>query len=212
MWGSFFPILNRTLLSVVWFGVQAVIGGRMIYVCLRSIWIDLDDRIPNTLPESTGITTGEFMGYVLFNFACCVFMWFRPHQLRPYFHGASVLVCLTLFILLGWALGTSEGWGEIGRSQATTSSTELGWNMCAGIMSVIGSISAGILNQNDFTRFAKRPSQVTWSQGISFLLAGNIAAIVGVLVTAATEEREYYPTCYPSSGVLPLGGAIMARC
>lgn len=192
MWGSFFPILNRTLLSIVWFGVQAVIGGRMIYVCLRSIWIDLDKRIPNTLPASTGITTGEFMGYILFNLACCIFMWFRPHQLRPYFHGASTVVCITLFILLGWAVGTSDGWGAIGREQVTTSSSTLGWNMCAGIMSVIGSIAAGILNQNDFTRFAKRPSQVTWSQGISFVLAGNIAAIVGVLVTSATQDRRCF--------------------
>lgn len=189
MWGSYFPILNRILLSVVWYGVQAVFGGGMIYVCLRSIWIDIDDRIPNTLPEDIGITSARFLGYFLFNLLCAALIWLRPQQLRPYFHFASVAVCVTLFILLGWAAGTSTGWGEVKSTTSTISSNELGWTMCAGIMSVIGSIASGILNQNDFTRFAKRPSQVTWSQALSFTLSGNITAIVGVLVTAATQDR-----------------------
>lgn len=202
MWGSFFPILNRILLSVVWFGVQSVIGGRMIYVCLRSIWIDLDGRIPNTLPASTGITTGEFGCFVIFNVLCCILMLLRPHQLRPYFHGASVVVCVTLFILMGWAVGTSDGWGGISQQAATQGSSQLSWTMCSGIMSVIGSIAAGILNQNDFTRFAKRPSQVTWSQGVSFLMAGSLTATIGVLVTSATQERKSSQTACVESGCM----------
>lgn len=190
LWGAFFPILNRSLLSIVWFGVQAVIGGRMVYVLGRSVIPDLDARIPNTLPAGAGITTGEFGGYVFFNALCCALMWLRPQQLRPYFHGASAVVCVTLFILLGWAVGTSDGWGATLSSDASLSRTDLAWSMCSGITSVIGSVSSGILNQNDFTRFAKRRSQVTWPQLVSFSLAGNITAIIGVLVTAATQERK----------------------
>ncbi|KAK7509362.1 permease for cytosine/purines, uracil, thiamine, allantoin-domain-containing protein [Phyllosticta citriasiana] len=189
MWGAYFPILNRILLSVVWYGVQAVIGGKMIYICLRSIWIDLDDRIPNTLPEKTGITTAQFMGYVLFNLLCGALIWFKPQQLRPYFHVGSVLVLVTMLSLLGWACGTSKGYGSVLHAPATISGSKLGWAMCAGIMSVIGSIAAGILNQNDYTRFAKRKSQVTWSQGIGFNVSSAITHIVGVLVTAATQEQ-----------------------
>ena len=161
----------------------------MIYICLRSIWIDLDDRIPNTLPEGIGITTAQFVGYVLFNFLCCVFMWFRPQQLRPYFHFASLLVFITLFVLLGWALGTSEGYGDVFKAKSSISSSELGWQMVAGMMSVIGSISSGILNQNDFTRFAKKPSHVIWPQAVSFMVSSCTVAVIGVVVTAATQNR-----------------------
>ncbi|KIX01408.1 uncharacterized protein Z518_09134 [Rhinocladiella mackenziei CBS 650.93] len=194
MWGAYFPILNRILTSIVWYGVQAVIGGKMIYICLRSIWMDLDERIPNTLPEGIGITTAQFMGYVLFNFLCCIFIWFRPQQLRPYFHGASVVVGITLICLLGWAVGTSDGYGSVFNAKTTIPSSELGWQMSAGIMSVIGSIASGILNQNDFTRFAKRPSHVTWTQGISFFTSSSMNAIVGVVVTAATQEQYGHGT------------------
>lgn len=163
----------------------------MIYVCLRSIWMDLDERIPNTIPASQGITSAQFLGYFLFNILCCIFIWFRPGQLRPYFHVGSLLVAVTIFILLGWAVGTSHGYGSVFNSKTTISSTELGWQMSGGVMSVIGSIASGILNQNDFTRFAKQPSHVTYTQAFSFMFTSSVMAIVGVVVTAATQNREY---------------------
>ncbi|KAF2773043.1 hypothetical protein EJ03DRAFT_341272 [Teratosphaeria nubilosa] len=177
MWGSYFPILNRILLSLVWYGVQAVLGGDMIYVCLRSIWLDIDERIPNTLPAGIGITSANFVGYFV-----------------PYFHVASCVVAITLFVLLGWAVGTSEGWGEVITAKTSISRSELGWTMSAGIMSFIGSIAARILNQNDFTRWAKRPRDVTYSQAFSYTFSGNITAIVGVLVTAATQKQYGHGT------------------
>ncbi|KAK5173556.1 uncharacterized protein LTR77_002237 [Saxophila tyrrhenica] len=189
MWGSYFPILNRILLSVVWYGVQSVFGGNMIYVCLRSIWMDIDDRIPNTLPANIGITSAQFVGFFLFNVLCVIFIWFRPNQLRPYFHGASALVCITQFALLGWAIATSNGWGSVKTTSSEIPPSQLGWSMCSGIMSVIGSIASGILNQNDYTRFAKKPSHVTWSQSLSYTFSGNVTSIIGVLVTAATQKQ-----------------------
>ncbi|KXT06952.1 hypothetical protein AC578_7314 [Pseudocercospora eumusae] len=190
MWGSYFPILNRILLSLVWYGVQAVLGGKMLYVCLRSIWPHIEHGIPNHLPASIGLTSAQFVCYFLFNILALVFIWIRPHKIRVWFHYTAVIISLSLFVLLGWAVGTSKGWGEVITAKSTISHSELGWTMSAGVMSVIGSISAGILNQNDFTRFAKKPSHVTWSQAGSFFLASNITSIIGVIVTAATQ-KEY---------------------
>jgi len=190
MWGAYFPVLNRILTSITWYGVQAVIGGKMIYVCLRSIWMNLDERIPNKLPAGIGITSAQFLGYFLFNVLCAIFIWFKPGQLRPYFHGASVVVGITLFSLLGWAVGTSDGYGTVFNAKTTISSTQLGWQMTGGVMSVIGSIASGILNQNDFTRFAKKPSHVTYTQAFSFMITSSTMAIIGVVVTAATQERK----------------------
>lgn len=162
----------------------------MIYICLRSIWMDLDERIPNTFPDGIGITTAQFVGYVIFNVLCAVFIWFRPQQLRPYFHFASALVFVTLFILLGWAVGTSQGYGDVFNAKTTISSQQLGWQMVGGMMSVIGSIASGILNQNDFTRFAKKRSHVIWPQAGAFFISSSTVAVIGVVVTAATQKRK----------------------
>lgn len=162
----------------------------MIYICLRSIWMDIDDRIPNALPAEIGITSAQFVGYFLFNVLCYIFIWFRPQQLRPYFHGASILVFLTLFAILGWAVGTCKDYGTVFTAHTSIASSELGWQMSSGIMSVIGSIASGILNQNDFTRFAKKVEHVTWTQGFSFMLSSSVIACIGVIVTAATQEGK----------------------
>jgi len=194
MYGSYFPILNRILLSVVWYGVQAVFGGKMFYICLRSIWMDIDTRIPNTLPEGIGITSAQFVGYFVFNVICCGLIWFKPGQLAPYFHIGSVLVSIAFICLLGWACGTTSGYGDVWKQQTSMSSSELAWKILSGMMAVIGSISAGILNQNDYTRFAKKISHVTWSQAISFNLSSSVVAIIGIVVTAATQQSESITT------------------
>ncbi|KAH7024575.1 permease for cytosine/purines, uracil, thiamine, allantoin-domain-containing protein [Microdochium trichocladiopsis] len=189
MYGAYFPVLNRILLSVVWYGVQAVIGGKMVWICLRAIWLDIDARIPNTLPDNIGITSSQFVGYFIFNVFCCVFIWFKPTQLRPYFHGASVIVVVALFALLGWAIATSRGFGSVIGGESVLSGSKLGWTLCNSIMAVIGSISAGILNQNDYTRFARKTSQATWPQFISFNLSASTIGTIGIFITAATQEQ-----------------------
>ncbi|CAL5873259.1 uncharacterized protein PFLUO_LOCUS7528 [Penicillium psychrofluorescens] len=136
-----------------------------------------------------GITRAQFVGYILFNLLCCIFIWFKPTQLRPYFHGASVIVVVALFCLLGWAVGTSDGFGSVLESESKLSGSSLGWALCSSIMAVIGSIAAGILNQNDYTRFARKTSQVTWPQFISFNISASIVGIVGIFVTASTQKR-----------------------
>ncbi|RFU34897.1 hypothetical protein B7463_g1496, partial [Scytalidium lignicola] len=190
MWGAYFPILTRILPSIVWYGVQAVIGGKMVYVCIRAIWPSVEN-IHNTFAADAGITTAQFMGYVIFNFFCCILIWFPPNKLRHYFHVGSVLVFIANLALLGWALGQRgpDGFGPVFASRTDLKGSALAWNMLNGIMSVIGSIASGILNQNDFTRFAKRTNQVTWTQFLSFNFTSAFIHIAGVLVTASTQIK-----------------------
>ncbi|KAM0420344.1 hypothetical protein ACHAPT_011886 [Fusarium lateritium] len=192
VYGAYFPVLNRILLSLVWYGVQAVIGGKMVFVCLRSIWPSLDRRIPNTLPKNIGITSAEFLGYFIFNVICCVFIWFKPHQLRLYFHAGAGLALVAFIALLGWALGTKgpgESLDDAFEDNVVLKGSALGWAICSGMMSVLGAAAAGILNQNDYTRFAQRPSQVVSSQFTSFVITTTFTGICGILVTAATQKR-----------------------
>ncbi|UPK93866.1 hypothetical protein LCI18_004801 [Fusarium solani-melongenae] len=190
--GAYFPVLNRILLSLVWYGVQAVIGGKMVFVCLRSTWPTLDRRIPNTLPENIGITSAEFVGYFIFNVICCVFIWFKPHQLRLYFHAGAGLSLVAFVALLGWALGTKgpgESLDDAFDDSVVLKGSALGWAICSSMMSVLSAAAAGVLNQNDYTRFAQRPSQVVSSQFTSFVLTTTFTGICGILVTAATQKR-----------------------
>ncbi|KAK6212819.1 hypothetical protein LQW54_004908 [Pestalotiopsis sp. IQ-011] len=86
-----------------------------------------------------------------------------------------------------------EGFGSTINSGTELPQTEgpysVAWLMIWGAMTTIGSIAAGILNQNDFARFAQRPAHAIWGQAFAFPIYSIFAAVLGILVTAATQNR-----------------------
>ena len=97
--------------------------------------------------------------------------------------------------LLIWALATM-GPGGFGatldgtsRLSATGGPSSVAWQMIYGIMSTIGSIAAGILNQNDYSRLARRPRDAILGQAIASFFYSVLGSVIGVLVVAATQRR-----------------------
>lgn len=195
MYGMQFVVLNRILLSLVWYAVQAWIGGSCVYVCVEAIWPDLEDRIPNHMAESTGMTTAQFVMYLVFCVISLPVIWIRPHKLRNFFYVSSSTVLVFELSLLIWALATMGpgGFGDTLSNTPATRDSSMGWAIAYGIISCIGGISAGILNQNDYARFARTPKDAILAQAICPVIYGNITTIIGILVTAATQERYGAP-------------------
>jgi NCS1 family nucleobase:cation symporter-1 len=94
-------------------------------------------------------------------------------------------------VLLIWALATMgpEGFGDTISGSSELSGSNKGWLIAYVIISTIGSIAAGILNQNDYARFADRPRDAIMGQIFSFPVYAVICSIIGILVTAATQNR-----------------------
>jgi len=192
MYGAQFVILNRILLSLVWYGVQAWIGGQCTYVMLQAIWPSLETRIPNHMAESTGMTTAQFVAYIIFMVISLPLIWIRPHKLTKFLYISVVIVLIFEIALLIWALATMgpAGFGStISSNGPDTQEDSVGWVIMYGIISTIGGISAGILNQNDYARFSKRPRNAIMGQILSAGPYFLFSAVVGILVTAATQER-----------------------
>lgn len=83
-----------------------------------------------------------------------------------------------------------SGFGDTISSKSTTTvDGSSGWLIAYGIISTIGSIAAGILNQNDYARFARRPKYAILGQVLAFPLYAIICSVIGILVTAATQNR-----------------------
>jgi nucleobase:cation symporter-1, NCS1 family len=191
MYGMQFVVLNRILLSLVWYAVQAWIGGSCVYVCIEAIWPDLETRIPNHMPASTGMTTAQFVMYLVFCVISLPVIWIRPHKLKTFFYVSSSTVLVFEFALLIWALATMgpAGFGDTISGSPDTQDTNVSWAIAYGIISTIGGISAGILNQNDYARFARTPKDAILAQAICPVLYGIVTPIIGILVTAATQQR-----------------------
>lgn len=136
------------------------------------------------------MTTAQFLAYILFMLVSLPFIYIRPHKLQNLFYLSSATVLIFEVVLLIWALATMgpAGFGDTISSTATPDGST-GWLIAYGIISTIGSISAGILNQNDYARFSRRPRDAIMGQIFSFPLYGILCSIIGILVTAATQNR-----------------------
>lgn len=115
----------------------------------------------------------------------------RPHKLRLYFNISASIILVFEFVLLIWALATMgpDGFGSTISGTPDNTPNDIGWTVVFGIISTIGAIAAGILNQNDYARFARRPSDAIIGQSFSFPIASIVCSVIGVLVTAATQSR-----------------------
>lgn len=152
----------------------------------------LDQHIPNIVAESTGTTSAYFVGYVIFMVISAPFAWIRPHKLANFFYFASTVTIIFFLAFLIWALATMgpEGFGDTISSAPPATATSVGWLMVYGIVTTtIGALSAGILNQNDYARFAARPRHAILSQAVTLPLSGILSSVIGILVTAATQSR-----------------------
>lgn len=188
MYGSSFVIYNRILLSLVWYSVQAWIGGRCVYVCLEAIWPNLEERIPNHI-HATGLTTATFMTYVIFSVISLPLIYIRPHKLKKLLWVGVASIFVFFFVVLVWALATMDGFGSIITSHPDIQDRSTGWSICYAIISAIGGISAGILNQADYARFARRPRSAWYGQLAAAAPYSIISSVIGILVTAATQRR-----------------------
>jgi NCS1 family nucleobase:cation symporter-1 len=195
MWGYWFPLWNRIFLSLIWYGFTAWIGGECIYVILLAWDPSLEQHIPNTMPESTGMTTAYFVAYIIFSVISLPLIWIRPHRLQKFFYVASAVTIIFFFTLLIWALATMghDGFGSTLSSDSELPNTggpnSVAWLMVYGVVSTIGSIAAGIMNQNDYSRYAIAPKHATWGQMVAFPFYGILSSTIGILVTAATQNR-----------------------
>ncbi|KAL7811658.1 permease for cytosine/purines, uracil, thiamine, allantoin domain-containing protein [Trichoderma gracile] len=191
MWGSQFAVWNRIFL----YGFQTWVGGQCFELILLSWDPQYASRIPNHMPKSTGMTTAEFVSYIIFFVISLPFLWIQPHRLQKLFLFSSVVTIAFFVVVLIWAL-TTMGEGGFGSTMdSSTSIPETGgpasvaWLMVYGVMCTIGAIAAGILNQNDFARLARKPTDAIWGQLIPYGLYSILTSVIGILVVSATQKR-----------------------
>lgn len=156
---------------------------------------NIEDHIPNHMPADTGMTTAQFVGYIVFSVLSLPVVWIHPHKLQKFFYFASSVTIVFFFVLLIWALATMgpAGFGSTISSSSDISATggqdSVAWLMVYGVISTVGSIAAGILNQNDYARFAAAPRNAIAGQALPFPVYGIVCCVIGILVTAATQHR-----------------------
>ncbi|GIZ47129.1 hypothetical protein CKM354_001022900 [Cercospora kikuchii] len=188
MRGGFWPVLNRIVTAIVWLGIQMYWGGQAVKIILGAIvgrrWVELR----NTLPESANVDTASLISFFVFLVIFMPCLMVPPERLQMPFRVTFVMITCTMFGMLGWAIATNNGPGELLYTPSTGKGSALSWAALYGLQSIIGSQASGCLGQSDWTRYAKTPNAALIGQSIMAPLTICLTAVCGLLITSATAE------------------------
>lgn len=118
------------------------------------------------------------------------FVFIHPRNLNWYFVAKSCIVAPACFAVLIWAVVLNGG--SVGNtfdvSPKLQDSNYYGWLWLSALNAGFGGCSALIVAQADIARWARKPSDQTWSQLITYPFFSAIPALFGILVASATSN------------------------
>ncbi|KAH7370983.1 uracil permease [Pyrenochaeta sp. MPI-SDFR-AT-0127] len=194
IWGALWPVFNRAAMACVWYGVQAWIGGDCVYLMIRAIWNNWRDEdvqnpgaggIHNGIPSS-GTNTVAFVSFFFFWLGSLPFIWPPVHKIRHLFTVKAYFVPTAGIAFFIWAVVRAKGIGPIVHQPGTAKGSALAWTMVRGIMSSIANFATLIVNDPDFARFAKKPSDAFLPQLLTIPIGFAVTSFIGIIVSSSS--------------------------
>ena len=136
-YGSYYFVGARAALAVIWYGVQLYTGASYFANMLRAIFGNRFHEIPNTIPESVGISTSRMIAFFLFWLIHFFFCFYRPYQLVKFFWFKGIIMLPAVFgVFIYCMVATKARMG--GALPAVTGTRHLGWLIMHAINSGMG--------------------------------------------------------------------------
>ncbi|KAF7310716.1 NCS1 nucleoside transporter family [Mycena chlorophos] len=185
--GTLVAVVSRAAAAIVWFGTQTFQGGQCVQVMLGAIFPSFK-KFPNRLPASAHVTSSQLLSFFIFYLVQLPFLWIPISKLRHLFMLKVVIMPIFGFTLFGWAVGRAHGFGPIfSQPSRVPAGTPIAVVFFSAMSSAIAPKATLALNICDFTRFAKSPKAVVWTNIVSLSIPITLCAVLGVVVTSATE-------------------------
>ncbi|KAJ0144676.1 putative permease, partial [Colletotrichum tanaceti] len=186
-WLRYFAIVSRAVLAMFWLGVQCANGSYCITIML-SAWAPSYARIPNTLPESAGITSMGMCSFFLFWILQLPMLLIHPTKLRPLFYVKLIATPAVVLGTLGWAVKKAGGGGEIFKLQPEVpkGTAQYAWLWLSCMSSVTGQWATMGVNIPDFLRYSKSPNgQLVQLPFVPLVF--TLCGTMGIITTSATK-------------------------
>lgn len=139
------------------------------------------------MPAGSGINTRDYLSFFLFWFCSLPAIWFPVHKIRHLFTVKAYFVPTAGLAFFIWAIVKANGIGPIVHQQGAAQGSDLAWGMIRGIMSSIANFATLIVNDPDFARFARKPSDALWSQLITIPVGFAVTSFIGIIVSSSSN-------------------------
>ncbi|KAJ7207149.1 NCS1 family nucleobase:cation symporter-1 [Mycena pura] len=190
MRGSRIYVALRGGVAIVWFGIQTYFASTLLAVALRCVFGHRWTDVPNGLPAGAGITTQGFVAFVLVWLVQGPLVLIHPARIYWVWPLKGVLVPPAVIGFFIWAVTRAGAdWGTFNTNitVAPARGPALGWAIVNGVNSVMGTLSPMILNQPDIARYARKPSDAGWPQGVSMLIIKILIFFFSISTACAFE-------------------------
>ena len=103
----------RAIVCVIYYGIQASLGGNAVQCMIEAIWPSFTTWHLNSLPASAAITAPELLGFTIFWLASLPFLYLSIPALRWMFMVKVAIMPFFGVSLFTWALTAGHGWGPL---------------------------------------------------------------------------------------------------
>ncbi|KAL4894577.1 permease for cytosine/purines, uracil, thiamine, allantoin-domain-containing protein [Aspergillus ambiguus] len=190
IYGAYFAILLRSLIGLIWGGVQVYYEGKFLSICLRAIFPGWS-RIPNSIPKSQHIDIQTMLAFIFAFLLNLPLMMVHPINIRHLFSVKSVLVPLAALGIVCWATTANRGVSDdhlVDTSAKESKSTSVfAWEIVAQFNFIVSGASALFVSIPDLTRYSKTRRSV-YGQVLGLPLAHITCSAFGIITTAAVKE------------------------
>lgn len=189
IYGSLWPIINRVVMSCVWYSVQGWIGGQCVQLMLRSIFNNLPEKLNG--PIQGGVTDQlGFLGYFLFWLFSLPALYFPPHQIRHLFTFKAYLSPIAGIAFLIWTIKKAHGIGPVVNMKTELEGSDLAWAFIQSTTNSLANFATLIVNAPDFSRFADKPSfgMKYLVYTLSIPICFSLTSLIGILVSSASTS------------------------
>lgn len=128
----------------------------------------------------------NFTSFFIFWLCSLPAIWFPVHKIRHLFTLKAYFVPPAGIAFFIWAIVRAHGIGPIVHQPATISGSALGWAVVQGIMSSIANFATLIVNDPDFSRFARKPRDALWSQFFTIPIGFAVTSFIGIIVSSSS--------------------------
>lgn len=196
IYGQYFVVVLRSILGIIWGGVQLYFEGQFISVCLRCIFPGWE-RIPNGIPASQHITTQVMVGFFLAFLFTIPFLFVHTSKIQHLFSVKSVVMPLAGLGIVIWATTSNGGVssGALAVTATRSSVSVFAWGIISQFNSVMGANSALLVTVPDLARYSKTKNAQLWGQLISLPIGQTICAAFGVITTVSRLSSQSYTLC-----------------
>ncbi|CZS88727.1 uncharacterized protein RAG0_00372 [Rhynchosporium agropyri] len=185
VYGAYFAVFVRGVVACIWFGTQSFQGGQCIQTMLQAIWPSFK-RFPNHTPVSAHVTSAQMLCFFLFIIVQLPLLWLHVSKLRYLFMAKTII--MPIFETAVDTLYSERIWSDFLKRYRHVDGTPVAVVFFQCVTTTISPKATLALNMPDFTRYAKYPRQVFWTQAVGLCVLVTLCGILGITVTLACQE------------------------